>query len=312
MSQQVLRYSLGVSALAQEDERELASLLKLLDDPDHRVSEAVLVRLRSKGAPILPRLMEFVEEAADPLAVERTFSLIQEINEEHLAGEFEKLHERINNNDSNTLEDGAFLIAQYGYPALDLDKYYLELSDLAAILRDRVKSAYSPLDLLSITNKFFFEDQGFRGNQNKFLEADNSYINRVLDRRLGIPIALAVVYLLISRGRLGLPFSGAGAPGHFLIRYDGLEEPLFIDAFNRGVILRQEDIKRFLNASGLPFSESFLEPASPRAILLRMIRNLIIVFKETDDSQGQAAFERFTRILAPDSNPGDLHHPSLE
>lgn len=282
-----------------QEERELTSLFALLDDPDPRVAEAVLMRLRTKGERVLPRLLDYRFDAKDDLANERLELIVQEINVERLVREFELLAERIKINDSNTLEDGAFLIAQFAYPGLDLDRYYLELSELAAMLRARVSGVTSAIEILQITNKFFFEEQRFRGNQSKFLEADNSYINRVLDRRVGIPISLAVVYLLVARGRVGLPFSGASAPGHFLIRYDGLEEPFFIDAFNGGVVLRKQDIKRFLNASGLPFTESFLEPASPRSVLLRMIRNLVIVFKETNEPEAKAAFERFARILAP-------------
>jgi regulator of sirC expression with transglutaminase-like and TPR domain len=107
-----------------------------------------------------------------------------------------------------------------------------------------------------------------------------------------------VVYILVARDRVGLPFSGASTPGHFLIRYDGVEdEPLFIDAFNGGLILKQRDIKRFLELSKLPFDEAFLRPASPRAILLRMIRNLIIVFTEQQDEPARKAFDKFMKVI---------------
>ncbi len=145
------------------------------------------------------------------------------------------------------------------------------------------------------------------------MEPENSYIDRVMERRTGIPISLATVYLLVVRSRLGLPFSGASAPGHFLVRYDGLRtEPLFIDAFNSGIILRERDIKHYLDSSGLPFNRQFLEPSPPRAILLRMIRNLIIVFTERGDSIARQAFEGFMRILAPNAEEGQAFLRGLE
>ena len=287
---------------------ELQSLLSLLDDPDVRIGEAVLERLRKKGSGILDVLLDFVETSPDDLAKFRAFSIVRECNEERLAKEFAVLAKRLEWGDPRALEDGAFLIARYGYPRLNIERYRLELSALAGMLRDRVAGVQSPLDILAITNDFFFERQKFRGNQTSFLEADNSYLNRVLDRKVGIPISLAVLYLLVARMRVGLPFSGSSAPGHFLVRFDGaMDEPLFIDAFNGGVVLRKRDIKRFLDASQLNFNEAFLEPAEDRSILLRMIRNLILVFGETHDTVGQKAFERFLKLLAPNpSSPDDL------
>ncbi len=289
---------------------ELQPLFSLLDDPDVRISEAVIERLRSKGDVILNHLLDFVDRTDDELAGDRASTLVRELNEERLAKEFSVLNKRLDWGDPRALEDGAFLVARYGYPRLNIEHYRFELSALAGMLRDRIAGVHSPLEVLAITNDFFFEKQKFRGNQSAFLEADNSYLNRVLDRKMGIPISLAVLYLLIAKMRVGLPFAGASAPGHFLIRYDGaLEEPLFIDAFNGGVVLRRRDIKRFLDASKMKYKDIFLEPAEDRTIILRMIRNLIMVFGEQHDITAQRAFKRFLRILIPQTvvTPDDVY-----
>ena len=279
-------------------DEELRSLFSLLDDPDHSIATAVTDRIRSRGREVLSPLLEFIDLAPDPLARERAEVLAREFNEELLLGEFAKLAHRMDQGDPKTLEDGAFLIARYGSPRLNLQQYRAKLDALAGKLSDFLYGIDSPLEMLLATNSFFFDEEKFRGNENTFLEAKNSYVSDVIDRRLGIPISLAVVYILIARDRVGLPFSGASTPGHFLIRYDGVEdEPLFVDAFNGGLILKQRDIKRFLELSKLPFDEAFLRPASPRAILLRMIRNLIIVFTETQDEVARKAFDRFMKVI---------------
>lgn len=284
-------------------DEELRSLLSLLDDPDSAIALAVTERLRSRGkiggpSSLLDPLLDFIDTRPDALARERAQMLAQEFNEEILLAEFAKLARRMDQGDPKTLEDGAFLIARYGSPRLNHHQYRAKLEELAGRLGDYLFGIDSPLEMLLATNSFFFDEEKFKGNDSTFLDARNSYINDVLDRKLGIPISLALIYLLVARDRVGLPFSGASTPGHFLIRYDGVEdEPLFIDAFNGGLVLKQRDIKRFLELSKLPFDEAFLRPASPRAILLRMVRNLIIVFTEQGDATSRQSFDRFLSAL---------------
>jgi regulator of sirC expression with transglutaminase-like and TPR domain len=295
---------------------ELRSLFTLIDDPDQRVAEAVEERLRTRGKSVMMPLFDFANTSTG-LARERAFAIATEFHVDLLAEEFDTLDKQLAADDPNALEDGVFLIARYSNPLLDVDYYKSFLDDYAGVLRNRVAKRSSALEVLNECNYLFFEEFKYRGNQTKFMDPENSYIHRVIERKNGIPISLAVLYLLVVDTRLKLPFSGASAPGHFLIRYDGLSshsvsEPLFVDAFNGGVILRERDIKRYLDTSGLPFNRAFLDPATPRSILLRMIRNLIIVFNEHGNVSGRAAFERFMRILAPDSPEGIAFLRGLE
>jgi regulator of sirC expression with transglutaminase-like and TPR domain len=305
-----------ISTAPSAIDSELRSLFTLIDDPDRRVAEAVEERLRSRGASVMEPLFDFARTSSG-LARERALELAREFHVGALAEEFDTLDKQLAADDPNALEDGVFLIARYGKPSIDIDYYKSFLDDYAAVLRNRIAKRSSPLEVLNECNYLFFEEFKYRGNQTKFMDPENSYIHRVIERKSGIPISLAVLYLLVVDTRLKLPFSGASAPGHFLIRYDGLSthgsaEPLFVDAFNGGVILRERDIKRYLDTSGLPFNRAFLDPATPRSILLRMIRNLIIVFNEHGDAVGRAAFERFMRILAPDSPEGVAFLRGLE
>ena len=286
---------------------ELRSLLALLDDPDPKVASIVEERLRCCGPGIMCPLLDFAASSPDALAKNRAESIAQDINVTTLIEEFTALRHRIEHRERGTLEDGAFLIARYGTPGLDTEFYKAELDALAGMLHDRIRGIHSPVEILAETNDFFFQKRGFHGNHQTFLDPDNSYINHVLDRRLGIPISLSTVYILVAGKRLGLPFTGASTPGHFLVRYDGVRsEPLFVDAFNGGIVLKRDDIRRFLYSSGIPYHESFVFPAPPVAILLRMIRNLIILFQEKKNEPSKLAFEHFHAILVGKEYNGSL------
>ncbi len=298
---------------------ELRSLFSLLDDPDERIAQIVMERILERGrastdpSNVTVPLLTFARKSASSLARTRAERLAIEFHSNSLADEFEALGARLAAGSRRAFEDGLFLIARFANPLLDAAAVRAELDHFAHLLNYRLAGLSSALEILDEVNHFFFEELRFRGNQAKFLEPENSYVDWVIERRVGIPISLASVYLLVVRSRLGLPFSGASAPGHFLVRYDGLPgDPLFIDAFNSGVILRERDIKLYLNSSGLPYHRQFLDPSPPRAILLRMIRNLIIVFTERDNTPARAAFERFMTILAPDAEEGQAFLRGLE
>ena len=301
-----VEHSLGLDS-------ELRSLFALLDDPDPRVAEVVQERIRMRGDDVVLPLLSFIEGSPNPLAKERAEVLADQFTIAQIKEGFRTLTPRFMRHDDQAFEDGAFLIARYANPRLNAAKYRTMLDEMAEQLRQRLSGLSSALEILDVVNHFFFEELRFRGNQAMFMEPENSYLDRVLDRRIGIPISLAVIYLLVADVRLRLPFSGACAPGHFLVRYDGLRsEPLFVDAFNSGTILRSRDIKRYLDSAGLPFHKEFLEAAHPRSILLRMMRNLMMVFTERGNKTSRKSFQEFMRILSPDSIGSDLFMRGLE
>lgn len=284
---------------AEAEDSELRSLFSLLDDPDERIARAVTARIIERGTEAVGPLSQFARTSENRLARTRAERIAAEFSSTSLTKEFERLALQFAEGSHSAFEDGLMLIARFGNPMFDTREVKKELDDYASHLRRRLTGTRSSLEVLDEINRYFFEDLEYRGNYLRFQDPENSYIDRILERRTGIPISLAAVYLLVVRTRLGLPFSGASAPGHFLVRYDALSEPLFIDAFNRGMTLRERDIKHYLESSGLSFHKQFLDPAPPRAILLRMLRNLMIVFIEQGNNSARAAIERFMRALAP-------------
>ncbi len=171
----------------------------------------------------------------------------------------------------------ALLIARDAYPQLDVESYAARVGYMAAELGPRCASC-SALERLEHLNRYLFEEQGFRGSpQEQYYDPRNSYLNEVLERRLGIPITLALLYLAVGR-QLGLVLEGVNFPGHFLVRCALPGEDLFVDPFMGGRVLEAPDLEELLRrinrGQPMPMEERFLQAASPRQILARMLRNL--------------------------------------
>jgi len=159
--------------------------------------------------------------------------------------------------------------------------YRSRLDQMAQELRERLTGREPPRATLEVCTHYLFRLRGFRGNTEDYYHPDNSYLDRVLDNRLGIPISLSVVYLLIGY-RLRMPLQGIGLPGHFLIQWPQVTTPLYVDPFHEVRLLGEEDCRRLCEQLGYPFRPAYLTPSSPRRILARMCRNLEALYVETD------------------------------
>lgn len=201
------------------------------------------------------------------------------------------------------LARAALLMAKEEYPCLDVAAYLGQLDALAEEARPQVQSLAAPRDALAALNACLFEAHGFRGNTADYYDPRNSFLNEVLDRRMGIPITLAIVYLEVGR-RLGLVVEGVGMPGHFLVRQRAGEEALLLDPFNAGKLLSVEDCQGLLDRifhGKVAFEPRFLDTVSPRQILTRMLHNLkVIYFNARDYEHAVSVVERLL-VLHPDS-----------
>jgi len=195
-------------------------------------------------------------------------------------------------------------IAAEEYPDLDVEAYVDRIDELAEAARRKIFPCVEE-DRAARFNDFMFRELGFAGNTESYGDPRNSFLNEVLDRRLGIPISLSLVYTEIG-SRIGLPVVGVGFPGHFLIRWLGPREVL-VDAFHGKVVSRGECEERLQSGFGpqAALDERMLEPATPREILTRWLRNL------KHNYLGSVELDRALRIIdriltvSPD-DPGEL------
>jgi regulator of sirC expression with transglutaminase-like and TPR domain len=202
-------------------------------------------------------------------------------------------------------------IAEDAYPGLDVDGYVGEIDRFAKRLRARLSKDAVAEDRVIALNEFLFDDLGFSGNTDDYYDPRNSYLNEVLDRRTGIPITLAVLYMEIGR-RIELPFEGVSFPGHFLVRLPLRGGTLVLDPFSGGMPQSESELRERLKrviprgaAGGVPVAElpldQFLEPASNRQILARVLRNLKGVYREKDRPERMLQVLNRMVIVAPDS-----------
>jgi regulator of sirC expression with transglutaminase-like and TPR domain len=155
------------------------------------------------------------------------------------------------------------------------------VTTIAEHVKERASRSADSLETLAVINEVLFGDEGFRGNVSDYYDPKNSFFNDVLDRKLGIPITLSVLYMEVAR-RAGVPVFGVGMPGHFLLKFyevDGRE--LFLDAYNSGRLLSPEDCQEKLTEiynGQIPLDAKFLTPVGKRQILTRMLNNLRSIY----------------------------------
>jgi len=190
--------------------------------------------------------------------------------------------------DSLPLLGTALLIARDEYPDLEAGAYDILLQRYADELRPLV-AGVEPLPLkMQAINRHLFEEVGFAGNQSEYYDPRNSYLNQVVERRLGNPISLAMVQMEVAR-RVGMPLDGISFPGHFLVRLPVGDSVLVMDPFNRGRPLDVEELRQRAKphlGGEMPDDEALyriLHPATNRAMLMRMLRNLHGVYAEGED-----------------------------
>jgi len=201
----------------------------------------------------------------------------------------------------------ALLIARDEYPQLDANLYDTLLQSHAEHLRGEIEAIDAwPMKMQAI-NRHLFEELGYKGNHDEYYDPRNSYLNEVFERRLGNPVSLAMVQMEVAR-RLGVPLDGVSFPGHFLVRLPIDDGVLVMDPFNRGRPLDEDELRQRARphlGGEMPDDEALyqiLNPASHRAILMRMLRNLHGVYTERND--WERAVRSADRILklSPDNS----------
>ena len=202
------------------------------------------------------------------------------------------------------LASAALVIALDEYPTLDIQKYLREIDAMASVIRSEMDfSVGSGLDAIRKLSRFLFQVKGFRGNTDDYYDPRNSYLNEVLERRLGIPISLSLVFIEVGK-RAGLELEGVGMPGHFVVKclYDGRE--ILVDPFNQGEVLTEDECRKRLElqfGTGFEFSRSFLDSVNKHQILTRMLTNLKGIYLERQEfRKALGAIEKIL-IVNPES-----------
>lgn len=173
----------------------------------------------------------------------------------------------------------ALAIARIEYPALDPEPYLDRLDAMGNAAAERLSGiTVASSEATALLNEYLFEEEGFSGNRDNYEDPRNSFLNEVIDRRTGIPISLAVIYMEVAR-RAGLEITGINFPGHFLLRAGNplVGDELIIDPFHGGALLTEFDCRQLLRnhvGDEAAFDGSLLSPATRHDIVVRMLVNL--------------------------------------
>jgi regulator of sirC expression with transglutaminase-like and TPR domain len=194
------------------------------------------------------------------------------------------------------LAEGALLIAQEEYPGLDVAHYLQRLDTMAEAIRRSLGLELDARRIVTRINAYLFDELGFHGNQEHYYDPRNSFLNDVLERKTGIPITLAVIYLDLGRQ--------VGLPGHFIVQYMAQTAPFWIDPFHNGALLSHADcVTRMRQVYGeeAPWHEAYLHPVSDHAILQRMLYNLKAIYVQQGDYRRALGTVERLLLLSPEA-----------
>lgn len=252
---------------------EIESLVYLLDDPDPFVKSQVKNRLFELGEKAVPLLDQQKNETKSDSERELINEIIRYITYGNLEEDFaDVLDEGVTN--LKQLEKAVLILSRFDNPTLREGEYSKKLDRFAEMVSGKIRYQPDESRQIHILMDFVFEELNFTGSTVDYYNPDNCYLNRVIDRRQGLPISLAMIVLFLAR-RLDLPFYGINMPIHFMLKFKGDKEEVLIDPFDSGKVVSYNQCYFFLKQNGVEPKSKHFEIASELEILARCIRNLI-------------------------------------
>jgi len=271
------------------NEKEVESLIKLLDDPDMEIASHVEEKLLSYGNEVIHHLENAWAQSLDSILQERIENLVHKIQFQNIKRELELWHI----GGSFDLLQGILIINKYQYPDLDEQKVINQLEGIKRDIWMQMIYDMSAVEKVKLINHVLYGTHGFTGNTANHQDPQNSYISQVLESRKGNQILLAVIYSIIAQ-KLDIPIYGVNLPQHFILAYvdetpaesimvsgDLFEDRIlfYINAFNKGFMFGRKDVDAFLKQLNLKPNEHFYEPCTNVDIIQRVLRNLISAYE---------------------------------
>lgn len=283
----------SIASIEALSEGQRAALIRLLADDDPEVFRQIHETILAQG-PSARAWLQSHRLSKDGRTRRRVRSLLDKLNADDADNSF--LNFCLTQGVRLDIEQGLFLLARTRYPEINLEGYRALLDGYAEEVRNRVGDLESPQRVLGTLNRLLFIQLGFSGNNREYYDPDNSYINRVMDRRTGNPITLSAVYLGVCR-RLQLPVTGVGLPGHFLCRFQNAIHEIYVDPFDGGRLLTRTDCVHQLARTNCTQEDASLGPASPWRMLLRALNNLHQIYQQRGETEHSLRMKRYLLAL---------------
>jgi regulator of sirC expression with transglutaminase-like and TPR domain len=270
----------------------ISSLIRLLDDRDPYVTDQVGERLVELGTEAVP-FLEIACRGENLTLKTRALGILKRIAPRQLADAFRDLSRT---SDDIDLEKGVLLLMQFGHPSADSEQVHRQLDQLAEGLAPKIKPEEPATQVLGQLTDYLFRQRGFHGNQDNYIDPDNSYFDTVLKNKTGLPITLSVLCILIGQ-RLQIPIVGIGLPYHFIAQYNAVADPILFDPFNKGRVLTPEKCSEMVQGFGIPFEDHYLFPVTHREILTRMTQNLVNTYQKLGEEAKVRSLKEYSQIL---------------
>lgn len=268
--------------------RQRSALLRLLDDEDTATVALVKAQLAAGGSEMIAVLRELDAEAS-PSASFHLRDVIAEIEERTAEMQFVELCRTFG--EHGDIERAAWILASVLLPGEDFSEARQTLDEWGEEVQRRLVKANTPLDRVETLAEFLNLEQRLRGNDDDYYNLRNSMLPAVIDSRLGMPISLSLVYMLVGK-RAGLTVEGVGLPGHFIVRHDGV----FFDPFHGGRRVGLDECKALLEQQNLTLLPQHLAPTTPRQMLIRMLTNIYYIADQNDPPLAARVSEWITLV----------------
>lgn len=281
------------------NDKEISSLIHLLDDPDEGIYLHVEEKLRTLGVPVIALLEAAWEKSFDPLLQSRIENLIHKIQFERIVHELDLW--RLGG--GFDLLQGLIIINKYQYPDLDEEAIIRMMDEIKRDAWLEMMYNMNAVEKVRLLNNVFYNVHGFKGNTKNYHDPQNSFVGKVLETRKGNPILLAAIYAIVAQ-RLDIPIYGVNLPRHFILAY--MDEHIkdenggvlfYINAFNRGQIFGRHDVLSFLKQLNLPNDKQFFLPCDNFAIISRVLRNLQASYSQAGTMEKASEIERLLAIF---------------
>ncbi len=266
---------------------ERDAILSLLDDPSPAVRRALLQRFEKASSASATFLQE-IARGPNRVLARYAKRFLEELHFSDPVAEFRGFIRSMN----YELETGALLLARTFSQHLDVGESRARLDEIAARCRELIAEPSTHREKCRIVNRVLFHEWGFRGNIEQYTDPLNSFIDKVIERRKGIPLSLCIVYLLVAE-RLGIPLEPVGLPGHFVVGCYSDDAPFFVDPFDQGLFRDASEVFSLLRSHHVTPKTTDLAPTPVREVLCRSCRNLATHFAAAGDAERAKIFNDF-------------------
>ena len=271
--------------------KQREAIIRLLKDTDPDTVNLTKQQLAQGGTGTIPDLRDLLE-TGDQLVTLHVREILTEIEIGHAKEAFDEICGTIS--DLVDLERACWCLARIFQPGVEVESYQKIVDTWSRELRVRLSKCDSDTSRAVAMAQFFGKDLGLRGNEEDYYNARNSLLPCVMDSRLGIPISLSLLYMIVGQ-RAAVRVEGINLPGHFVVRHGGV----LLDPFHEGRILTTSDCVQILSGQKRTFHLDHLQTAHPKLILIRMLANLLYIFQHEQNGPSHMMIMKWIHLLDP-------------